>query len=369
MKTRTTIFLSGVSHEFGSFRDAVEVEIQKKGCFADNQPGFAPAYGTVEEYLRRRLLRLRCRDSRGWLSLWGRAEPAPRLRASPLVHADGIRHRPRDAETDSMSSSRNDASLRIRRKPDEAPENADLVALQLAHRKAVQGTNHLYYFFKDKAELCLLAAGIPPVQAAGRMVDVSRIIRYAPSELVGRDDEMQSLDQAWLKVRRAEGPRPRIFTFVALGGEGKTSLVAKGSRRSRPRIGRRAMPRSRGPSIAKARAQQLAASSDLFLKEALHLFRRPGAGGPARRARSTRAGGWPRSWASGGRCSFSTAWSRLQYAPSSPTPGELKDQGIAALLKGLAASSHGLCLVTTRYSIPTCAPSGRPLPRSMSLRA
>src|SRR3954453_17901818 len=42
----------------------------------------------------------------------------------------------------------------------------------------------------------------------------------------------------------------------------------------------------------------------------------------------------------------------LQYAPTSPTPGELKDQGIAALLKGLAANSRGLCVVTTRYSIP-----------------
>ena len=42
----------------------------------------------------------------------------------------------------------------------------------------------------------------------------------------------------------------------------------------------------------------------------------------------------------------------LQYAPTSPMPGELKDQGIAALLKGLAAKNHGLCVVTTRYSIP-----------------
>jgi hypothetical protein len=33
-------------------------------------------------------------------------------------------------------------------------------------------------------------------------------------------------------------------------------------------------------------------------------------------------------------------------------PGELKDQGIEALLKGLAASNQGLCVVTTRYSLP-----------------
>jgi hypothetical protein len=49
MKSRPTLFLSGVSHEFGSFRDAVENEIEMKGCFAENQPGFPPDYRTVEE--------------------------------------------------------------------------------------------------------------------------------------------------------------------------------------------------------------------------------------------------------------------------------------------------------------------------------
>ena len=41
----------------------------------------------------------------------------------------------------------------------------------------------------------------------------------------------------------------------------------------------------------------------------------------------------------------------LQYALTSPTAGELKDQGLAALLKGLATNSHGLCVVTTRYDV------------------
>jgi tetratricopeptide (TPR) repeat protein len=45
----------------------------------------------------------------------------------------------------------------------------------------------------------------------------------------------------------------------------------------------------------------------------------------------------------------------LQYPPSSPTGSQLKDQGVEALLKGLAASSNGLCIVTTRYSIPDLA--------------
>jgi hypothetical protein len=38
----------------------------------------------------------------------------------------------------------------------------------------------------------------------------------------------------------------------------------------------------------------------------------------------------------------------LQYAPTSPTPGELKDQGLAALLKGLAANNNGPTVLTTR---------------------
>jgi hypothetical protein len=55
MKPRPTIFLSGVSHEFASFRDAVEVEIQKKGCFVEKQSSFGPDYRTIEAMLRRKL--------------------------------------------------------------------------------------------------------------------------------------------------------------------------------------------------------------------------------------------------------------------------------------------------------------------------
>ena len=55
MKARPTLFLSGVSHEFGSFRDAVEIQIQMKGCFPENQPSFPPTYEEVERMLTRRI--------------------------------------------------------------------------------------------------------------------------------------------------------------------------------------------------------------------------------------------------------------------------------------------------------------------------
>jgi Domain of unknown function (DUF4062) len=350
MKPRTTIFLSGVSHEFGSFRDAVEVEIQKKGCFADNQPGFAPDYRTVEEMLRRRLY-----DCDAVIHIVGfrfGAEPNQRPASVPRRSYTQMEFDiAREMSKPVYVFLSNAASLRDPPKPDETPENADLVALQLAHRKAVQGTNHLHYVFKDKAELCLLAAGIPPVQAAGRMVDVSRIIRYAPSDLIGREDEMQLLDQAWLKVRRAEGPRPRVLTLVALGGEGKTSLVAKWVAALASQDWPECDAAFAWSFYSQGTREQLAASSDLFLKEALTFF------GDAAMAASAQG-----AFDKGRRLAQLVGERRallildglepLQYAPSSPTPGELKDQGIAVLLKDLAATNSGLCVVTTRYSIP-----------------
>src|SRR5204863_6667335 len=100
--------------------------------------------------------------------------------------------------------------------------------------------------------------------------------------------------------------------------------------------------------------EQVAASSDLFLKEALAFF-----GDDANRAFAASPVG---AFDKGQRLARIVGQRRsllildglepLQYAPASPTPGQLKDQGIAALLKGLAAASHGLCVVTTRYSLP-----------------
>ena len=156
------------------------------------------------------------------------------------------------------------------------------------------------------------------------------------------------------KVLRVEKRRPHILTFVALGGEGKTSLVAKWAAELAHRTGPAATPPLRGRFYSQGTREQLAASSDLFLKEALTFFGddadKEFAASPAgafeKGQRLARIVGQRRSLL------ILDGLEPLQYAPTSPTPGELKDQGIAALLKGLAANSHGLCIVTTRYSLP-----------------
>ena len=97
--------------------------------------------------------------------------------------------------------------------------------------------------------------------------------------------------------------------------------------------------------------EQVAASSDVFLKEALTFFGDPEMAGSAQGAFDK---GRRLAQLAGARrpLLILDGLEPLQYALSSPTPGELKDSGLAALLKGLAANNHGLCVVTTRYSIP-----------------
>jgi hypothetical protein len=96
---------------------------------------------------------------------------------------------------------------------------------------------------------------------------------------------------------------------------------------------------------------QTTTSSDTFFKEALIFFGDAVMAGSAQGAfdkgrRLAQLIGEPRALL------ILDGVEPLQYAPASPLPGELKDQGIAALLKGLATTSQGLCVVTTRYSIP-----------------
>jgi tetratricopeptide (TPR) repeat protein len=181
-------------------------------------------------------------------------------------------------------------------------------------------------------------------------VDISRIDRYAPAQLIGREKELALLADAWAKVRRADVPRPHIITLVALGGEGKTSLVAKWAAGLAHQDWPGCEAAFAWSFYSQGTREQMAASSDLFLKEALTFF------GDAEMAGSAQG-----AFDKGRRLAQLVGERRallildglepLQYAPTSPQPGELKDQGVSALLKGLAAINQGLCVVTTRYSV------------------
>ncbi len=351
MKLRPTIFLSGVSSEFASFRDAAEIEIQKKDCFPLNQPSFETDYRTIEEILRRKI-----GEADAVIHLVGfrfgfepKDQPPEKPRRSYTQLEYDIARELNKPVFVFLSA---DASVRDAN-PGEQPEDAEAVQLQLAHRQALEGSNNVRYSIRDKNELCRYVAGIPLLATADFRVDISRIDKYAPAELIGREQELELLNKAWLKVRLAESKRPHILTFVALGGEGKTSLVAKWAAD---------LAFENWPGCDSAFAWSFysqgsrephAASSDLFLKEALNFFgddndkefAASAAGAYEKGHRLARVVGQRRALL------ILDGLEPLQYAPTSPTPGELKDGELAALLKGLAAYNDGLCIITTRYSL------------------
>jgi hypothetical protein len=352
MKPRPTIFLSGVSSEFASFREAVEVEIQKKGCFVENQSSFATDYRTIEAMLRQKLS-----EADAMIHIVGfryGAEPKQRPADKPRrsytqMEFDIARHLQKPVYV-FLSQ---DAAVTDPTKPEEQPEDPEAAARQLTHREAVQKTDYLYYVFKDKDDLCRRAAAIQTVTAVEFRADISRIDRYAPAELIGRDKELAFLNDAWLKIQRAETPRAHVLTFVGLGGEGKTSLVAKWAAD---------LAHQGWPSCDAAFAwsfysqgtrEQFAAPSDLFLKEAITFFgdetdkefAASSAGAYEKCQRLARLVGQRHSLL------ILDGLEPLQYAPTSPTAGQLKDPGLAALIRRLAANSLGLCIITSRYSV------------------
>jgi len=154
--------------------------------------------------------------------------------------------------------------------------------------------------------------------------DISRIMKYAPSNLIGREAETKLLTDAWDQVVRGETKRPHILTFVALGGEGKTSVVAKWAVDLAFQEWPGCDAALAWSFYSQGTREQLAASSDLFLNEALTFF------GDAAMAASA-AGAFDK----GRRLAQLVGERRallildglepLQYAPTSPTPGELKD--------------------------------------------
>ena len=142
-------------------------------------------------------------------------------------------------------------------------------------------------------------------------------------------------------------------TFVAFGGEGKTSLVAKWL----SDLAYRGWP---GCDVAFAwtfynqgTREQSDGSSDLFLKEAISFFGdendRKYAGSAADRLeKSKKLAG---IISHGRKLLILDGVEPLQYSPTSPMAGQFKDHGIRDLLIRLAQNAQGLCVVTTQYSV------------------
>jgi hypothetical protein len=182
----------------------------------------------------------------------------------------------------------------------------------------------------------------------------SRLFRgtsKGPEFLLGRERELADLDQAW------EGhTKQNIVTIVAWGGVGKTSLVAHWTTalltRSDHRIERYfdwSFYRQ-GTTREDDNSGANNASADIFIKEALSFF------GDRDLATSNAD-----AWQKGERLASLVAQYRTLLILDGleplqdPKTGDLRDEALCVLLRGLAANNEGLCVVTTRQHLPELA--------------
>jgi tetratricopeptide (TPR) repeat protein len=157
---------------------------------------------------------------------------------------------------------------------------------------------------------------------------------------VGRDTELAQLDAAW------EDPGVHVLTFVAFGGVGKSTLVARwidGMAKADWRGARRVLDWS----FYSQGTEERVTSADRFLDHALQFFGDPDPTAGAARDRGLRLAELVRREKT---LLILDGVEPLQHPPG-PQAGKLKDSGLAALLKSLAAGNPGLCVVTTRERI------------------
>jgi len=186
-----------------------------------------------------------------------------------------------------------------------------------------------------------------PEAAADLKIAVTRL-RHGADGLVGREKELARLDAAW------HDPKTHVVTIVAWGGVGKTALAVDWMARIARDDWRGAQRVFDWSFYSQGTSETTQASSDVFVAKALEFF-----GDPDPKQGS--------AWDKGDRLAALVAERRallvldgvepLQYPPG-PMAGELKDQALEALLKGLAQRNPGLCLVTTRESLTDLAPFG-----------
>lgn len=160
------------------------------------------------------------------------------------------------------------------------------------------------------------------------------------SELFGREQELEILDNAWVDSYT------HIISIVAWGGVGKTALVNEWLNRME-RGNYRGAERVYGWSFySQGTREDRQISADGFIFHALSWFGDPDPTQGSSWNRGVRLAGLIRQH----RTLFILdGVEPLQYPPGE-MQGRLRDQGLQALLKELARSQSGLCILTTRVA-------------------
>lgn len=183
---------------------------------------------------------------------------------------------------------------------------------------------------------------LPAVPKFTRKISRSQLDKHAPKVLFGREEELKALDAAWARDTM------NLYTLVAWGGAGKTSLVFHWVQT------RFAAAEPKWPGVeryfdwsfySQGTGESRQTSADLFIAKALEFFGDPDPtrGGP--HERGERLAGLIRRHRT---LLVLDGIEPLQYPPNDPQAGRLKDPALETLLRELAADNPGLVLITTR---------------------
>ena len=186
----------------------------------------------------------------------------------------------------------------------------------------------------------LIERGLLTKDQTERKLAASRITKHSPNILFGRDHWLDALDAAWANQKL------NVYTLVAWGGVGKTSLVAHWVSKRMAAQGWPGVERYFDWSFySQGTGESRQTSSDLFIQEALKFFDDPDPTKGSPWERGERLAGLVRRHRT---LLVLDGIEPLQYPLSDPQAGRLKDQALEALLQALAADNPGLCIVTTR---------------------
>ena len=179
-------------------------------------------------------------------------------------------------------------------------------------------------------------------QGRGDRVKIAgtQLEKHAPRVLFGREAELAALDAAWEKGKL------NVYTLVAWGGAGKTSLVFHWVQTRFAAKGWPGVERYFDWSFySQGTGESRQTSADLFIAKALEFFGDPDptVGGP--HERGERLAGLIRQHRT---LLILDGIEPLQYPPNDPQAGRLKDPALETLLRELAADNPGLVVITTR---------------------
>ncbi len=185
---------------------------------------------------------------------------------------------------------------------------------------------------------------LPESSLAEQSVPIVSIAHVPPavSYFVGRDKELEQLDAAW------EDTKTRVISLVAFGGVGKSALVAEWLQRLSNDNWRGAQYVLGHSFYSQGSRDDAQVSAEGFIDEALQFF-----GDPNPEAGS--------AWDKGERLAqlirrrktllILDGLEPMQWGAASVEVGRIKDQGLTALVRELAADNPGLCVITTRQAV------------------